>query len=105
MKMIMVILPRRSGEAVLDALIIAGYRVTFNETRGGMLRQSQLTLFIGVNEQDVDAVLDIIKAHCKTELKIHYTHTLNKPDEIEHPPISLNEVVFFIWDIERFEKL
>ncbi len=105
MKMIMVVLPKRSGEAVLDALIIAGYRVTYIDTRGGMLRQSQLSLFIGINEQDVNAVLDIIKTHSKTEFKIHYTHTLNKHDGQEHPPISLNEAVFFIWDIERFEKI
>ena len=100
----MAVVPKSSGTMVLDALTNAGYTATYNETRGGVLRQSQLTLYIGVKESDVDLVLDLIKSHCKTESKIHYSHTPDRFDPNGHPPIITGGAVFFIWKLEKFEK-
>lgn len=104
MRMIMAVVPKSSGTLVLDALTNAGYTATYNETRGGMLRQSQLTLFIGVKESDVEQVLDLVKSHCKTESKVHYSQTPERIDPNEHPPIFTGGAVFFIWKLEQFEK-
>ena len=57
MKMIMAIVPRKYGDDVLSALINAGHS-NFSETRGGMLRQSQLTLFIAGSSRDVQTALN-----------------------------------------------
>ena len=61
MKMMMVVVPSNSAEPVLDALINAGHTATYAETRGGMLRQSQKSLFIAIKEIQLDEVLNIIK--------------------------------------------
>ena len=48
----------------LSALINAGFTATYSETRGGMLRQSQLTLFIAVRSSDVQTALNVITDSC-----------------------------------------
>jgi len=103
--MIMAVVPKNSGDAVLDALVNAGYTATFSETRGGMLRQSQLSLFIAVKEAELSAVLDIIKSQCKTKTRIHNDHILRHYDPNIKPPIFLGGGVAFVWTLDQFENL
>lgn len=71
MKMIMAIVPKKYGEDVLSALINAGFTATYSETRGGMLRQSQYTLYIAVRSSDVQAALNVITDSCNEIETIH----------------------------------
>lgn len=61
-KMLMVIVPRDESNAVIEALIQAGYTATLMESRGGRLRESQTTLFVVVPDTDVDAAIESIRA-------------------------------------------
>lgn len=101
----MAVVPKNSGEAVLDALVNAGYTATFSETRGGMLRQSQISMFIAVKEADVQSVLDVIRAHCKTSAKIHENHSPQRFDPSSQQSIIIGGGVVFIWPLEQFHNL
>ena len=70
MKMVMAVVPRHEAESVLSALISAGHTATFAESRGGMLRQAQYTLFIGVDEPALETVLDIIRESCHSHVRV-----------------------------------
>jgi len=105
MRMIMAVVPKKSADAVLDALVNAGYTATYSETRGGMLRQSQLSLFIAVQEQEVQTVLDILKTHCKTRTKVHDSHAPQRFNPSSHPEIVLGGGVVFVWTLDKFENL
>lgn len=103
-KMIMAVIPRDEAEQVLDALINAGHTATFSETKGGMLRQSQYTLFIAVDETDVQKVCDVIQSNC--------TQNVEVDDELEdelNAAISTDDTarvggaIVFIWDISKVE--
>ena len=102
-KMIMAIIPRDEAEQVLDALIDAGHTATFSETKGGMLRQSQYTLFIAVNEKDVSKVCQVIKSNCVQSVLID--------DELESELNTLTSddsarvggAIVFIWDLKKIE--
>lgn len=104
MKMVMVVVPSNSAESVLDALINAGHTATYAETRGGMLRQSQKSLFIAVKEPELEKVLDIIKANCRTEVEMN-PQTTDDPHSMGSKPVTadLGGAVAFIWDIDRIE--
>ena len=67
-KIVMAAIPHDEAEHVLDALINAGYSATFIETKGGMLRQSQYTLFAAVSSETLDDVCEIIKNSCKSDI-------------------------------------
>ena len=104
MKMMMVVVPSNSAESVLDALINAGHTATYAETRGGMLRQSQKSLFIAVKETQLDEVLDIIKTHCRTKIEMSPQSTEDTLSMGSKPVTAdLGGAVAFIWDIDRIE--
>jgi uncharacterized protein YaaQ len=104
MKMVMAVVPANSAERVLDALVNKGHTATYAETRGGMLRQSQYSLFIAVKKEQLDEVLGIIKDNCHTRVEMStITHQesdfpLNKPMTAE-----LGGAVAFIWDMDQIE--
>lgn len=102
--MVMAVIPRDEAETVLDALIGAGHTATFMETKGGMLRQSQYSLFIAVKNADLEKVCTIIKDNCAAQLD-------NLDDEVEHEELLEGEIIsdkiggaiIFIWNLHKVE--
>ncbi len=110
MKMVMAVVPRKCGDEVLASLIDSGFTATYSETRGGMLRQSQLTLFIAVRSSDLHKVLDIIRCSCSGEIMIHRGYGLTVASEVEEPhPVNEGKklghsgAVVFIWTLDPYE--
>jgi len=102
-KMVMAVIPRDEAEHVLDALINAGFSATFMETKGGMLRQSQYSLFTAVSTETLDNVLDIIKNSCKTDIALD-EDDLTKQEILENSGAQkLGGAVVFVWDLDRLE--
>jgi uncharacterized protein YaaQ len=102
MKMVMAITPRDQGEYVLQALVAANHTATYMETRGGMLRQAQLTLFIAVQDKDVERVLDIIQEACCPTAVVESDEGGSLSSPMPARP-RLAGAVIFIWSIERSE--
>ncbi len=103
MRMIMAIMPRGEAERVLQALVSANHTATYVETRGGMLRQAQMTLFIAVEAQNLDDVLSIIENTCRSEPVVESV----EGEEASSAPMParprLGGAVVFVWDIKRSE--
>ena len=101
-KMIMAVIPLEEAEKVLSILIDEGYTATFSETKGGILRQSQYTLFIGVNDKDVDRVCEIIHNNCmeNTEVDIETGDDLDHENHTTYAT-KVGGAVLFIWDINK----
>ncbi len=104
MKMVMVIVPSNTAEQVLDALVNAGHTATYAETRGGMLRQSQYSLFIALKREQLDEVLDIIKENCRTQVQMN-TRPEKERTSVQKPPLTadVGGAIAFVWDIDRIE--
>ena len=102
MKMVMVVVPANTAENVLDALVNAGHTATYAETRGGMLRQSQYSLFIALRKEQLDEVIEIIKANCHTQVEMK-THPFKEQNATERKALTaeIGGAVAFIWDIEN----
>jgi uncharacterized protein YaaQ len=102
MKMLMVIMPRDEAERVLQALVAANHTATFMETRGGMLRQAQMTLFIAVHDEDLEEVTDIIQASSRSEPVVRSVEGGAPSGPMPVRP-RLGGAVVFIWTVERSE--
>jgi uncharacterized protein YaaQ len=100
--MLMVIMPRDEAERVLQALVAANHTATFVETRGGMLRQAQMTLFIAVQDEDLDEVTGIIRGSSRSEPAVESVEEGAFPAPMPTRPRPGGAVVF-IWNIERSE--
>ncbi|MGC9394744.1 MAG: cyclic-di-AMP receptor [Anaerolineae bacterium] len=106
-KMVMAVVPRDQANQVMEALIAAGYTATFTDSRGGMLRQAQQTLFIAVREKDLDRILSIIRENCRTQIRLDGADN-DAPSQFSPglagvPTTYIGNAVVFVWDLERFE--
>ena len=102
-KMVMAVIPHDEAEHVLDALINAGFSATFMETKGGMLRQSQYSLFTAVSTETLDKVLDIINNSCKTEIALDEDDLTKQEILVNSGVQKLGGAVVFVWDLDRLE--
>ena len=101
MKMIMAVVPKMEAEIVMDHLIQSGYTATFVESRGGVMRRSQLTLFIAVQHENVDNVIEIIRNHCHTQIHINPPRQQTQSESLETPVMAdVGGSVIFIWDLD-----
>ena len=104
MKMVMAVVPRDEAGHVLEALVVAGHTATFTDSRGGMLRQTQQTLFIAVEEKDLERVLASIRDNCHSQVVVEPSEP-RQAFSLGTVPVTaeLGGAVVFIWDLDRFE--
>jgi uncharacterized protein YaaQ len=67
MNLVLAIVQNDDAEGVTRGLLAAGYRVTRINTAGGFLRRGNVTLLVGVEQEQVDDVLRIIGTSCRTQ--------------------------------------
>lgn len=65
MKLIVSIVHKEDADLVTGGLLAAGYRATRINTAGAFLRRGNVTLLIGVEDEQVDDVLRIIQSNCR----------------------------------------
>lgn len=87
MKMIILIVKDNDSDEVTQALTSEQYRVTRVASTGGFLRSGVVTLLLGVRDERVESVLELI--HAKL------------------PPLSSGEkrATLFVVPVERFEQI
>jgi uncharacterized protein YaaQ len=65
MKLIIAIIRDEDNDAVSKALTEKEFRVTFIASTGGFLRSGRSTLLVGVDDEQVEMALDVIRKSCK----------------------------------------
>jgi uncharacterized protein YaaQ len=65
MNLVLSIVRSEDADRVVGGLLVAGHRVTRINTAGVFLRRRNVTLLVGVEEDKVDEVLEIIQANCR----------------------------------------
>ena len=64
-KLVVAVVQKENSDAVVNALMDAGYRLTRIDTAGGFLRRGNATLLIGVEAPRLNDVLALIHANCQ----------------------------------------
>ncbi len=62
MKLLLVILGDGEAEAALKRLVEAGFRATRLASTGGFLRRGNITMMMGMEEENVEKALRILRA-------------------------------------------
>lgn len=108
MKLIVTIVHDRDKNRLSDALIRAGFNFTKIHSTGGFLREGNVTMLIGVEEDLVDAAIDTIRENCQT--REQYVSVL-PPDVVGATgfmpvpvKVQVGGAVVFVMDAERFER-
>ncbi|NPV56973.1 MAG: hypothetical protein HPY76_09945 [Anaerolineae bacterium] len=87
MKMIIAIIRDSESDSVSQGLTSAGYRVTLVASSGGFLRRGNSTILVGVDDDQLEPALQIIRDHVKepTEEGMHKaTIFVLKVDQYTH---------------------
>jgi len=93
----------------MEKLTKAGYMATKLASTGGLLRTGNTTLFVGVDKEKVDSVVDIIKDVCKTCKKLSMINppVSNIPDSMISYPveITVGGATIFVIDVDQYFKI
>ena len=103
-KMVMAVVQRDLTELILHELLNAGFTATFNESKGGMLRQSQHSLYIAVAENQLQDVLKIIKGVCHKRKESNQIPEFQEQIESFSDEINIADAIVFVWDLNGIER-
>ena len=87
-RLIIALLRDAAGEEVLKALLEAEYRVTRIASTGGFMRRGNSTLLIGVEKEQVEAAVKIIREHSAPAIDP-----------------GLKRATIFVLKVDQFEQL
>ena len=107
MKMITAIINKRDAGEACDALTESKIIFTKMSTMGGFLKSGNATLLIGVEDERVEFVMEIIKRHCAKRME-PIPSVLNTGMPVYgyyQAEVPVGGATVFVSDVERFEKI
>ena len=107
MKLITAIVNKEDSRVVCNELVKNKFYVTRLATTGGFLMAGNVTILIGVDEEKVQTVIDIIREHSHSRKQM--IPTASEMSYGYYPSMPVEVVVggatIFVVDIERFERV
>jgi len=108
-KLVLAIVQSDDAGRLVDTLTKGEYRATRIKTAGGFLKESNATILIGVEDEQVDHVLEIIKDNCQTRIKqINPLPPIMEPGEFYVPypvDIEVGGATVFVLDVVSYWRL
>ena len=108
MKLVITVVHDRDKNRITESLLRNGFKFTKIGSTGGFLREGNVTLLIGVPEDDLEQCLQVIGESCKT--REQFVNVL-PPDAapvgtfMPSPvKVLVGGAVTFVVDVERFER-
>ena len=108
-KLIVAIVHSEDAGALVAALLDKEFRATRLHSSGGFLKQSNATIILGVEEGDVDEVMDIVRTNCTSRTQVvNPMPPIMEPGEFFMPyplEVEVGGATVFVMPVERFERL
>ncbi len=109
MKLVIAVINDKDAFASMEDLVENDFQVTKLASTGGFLREGNTTLLIGIDDEKIDNVIDILRRNCQTRKKT-ITPTIPMGDYLDASvafptEIQVGGAIVFILNVERQEKL
>jgi uncharacterized protein YaaQ len=108
-RLIVAIVHSEDAGTLVEALLEAEHRATRLQSSGGFLKQTNATVIVGVEEDQVDAVLEIVRANCTSRTQVvNPMPPIMEPGEFFMPyplEVEVGGATVFVLPVERFERL
>jgi uncharacterized protein YaaQ len=109
MKLVVAIVHNEDAGALVDGLLEREYRATRLHSSGGFLKQSNATIILGVEDDQVDEVVGIVRKNCTSRTQIvNPMPPIMEPGEFFMPyplEVEVGGATVFVMPAERFERL
>ena len=110
MKLIMAMVQAADSRRLLDALMAEGYRATKIKATSGLLRRGNATILLVVQDQQVEAVLDLLRRHGHGRQE--FVSSLAPPSSgtasarrTQPVQVEVSGMTVFVLDVDHFENL
>ena len=106
-KLLIVIASDSDADRLIQKLVQRGYPATKVSSTGGFLRRGNATIFSGVDAEDVDNVVVIIRSECQARTEFLPAQALPFPESIypaEPVEVRTGGAIVFVVSVQRFEK-
>ena len=106
-KLLIVIASDSDADRLIQKLVQRGYPATKVSSTGGFLRRGNATIFSGVDAEDVDNVVAIIRSECQARTEFLPAQALPFPESIypaEPVEVRTGGAIVFVVGVERFER-
>ncbi|HHY36422.1 MAG TPA: hypothetical protein GX518_01890 [Firmicutes bacterium] len=109
MKLLLTVVQDQDAPPLLEALIKENYRVTKLASTGGFLQAGNTTLLVGIEDEQVEEVIAIIKEKCRKRQKtVTPVPPLGGTGETFAPfpvTVTVGGAAIFVIDVERFIRV
>jgi len=109
MKLIIVVVHVHEADELMRSLVSRGFSATKVDTSGGLLRQGNVTLLIGVQEDVVPDALSLIKRYGQTQSRqVNPLLPIAEPGEVfVSTPVEVQAggATVFVVGVERYERI
>lgn len=109
MKLVVAIVQSKDADDLLGALARRGFGVTQINSAGGFLRESNVTLLLGVEDEQVAEVFALIRKNCHTRLQyVNPLLPVMEPGEFYMPnpvEIEIGGAAVFILKMAQLVRL
>jgi uncharacterized protein YaaQ len=108
LKLVIIIASDSDAERLMKTLIEQGYPATKISSTGGFLRRGNATILSGVEAEEVDSVLVMVRDECHARTEYVPVQTLpffGEATAVAEPvEVRVGGAIVFVVDVERFEK-
>lgn len=110
MKMVIAVVQGKDAGTLNDKLIAKRYGVTRINTSGGFLRESNATFLIGVADEKVEDVINIVKTTCKTRTRyLNPMPPMSEPGGEIYAPnpieVQVGGATIFVVAVDKYLRL
>jgi uncharacterized protein YaaQ len=108
-KLVVAVVHNEDAGTLVDALLEKEHRATRLHSSGGFLKQSNATIIVGVEDDAVEAVLEIVRENCTSRTQVvNPMPPIMEPGEFFMPyplEVEVGGATVFVLPVERFERL
>jgi uncharacterized protein YaaQ len=108
-KLVVAIVHNEDAGPLVDALLDREYRATRLNSSGGFLKQSNATIILGVEDDQTEAVLEIVRETCHARTQVvNPMPPIMEPGEFFMPyplEVEVGGATVFVVAVERFERI
>ena len=108
-KLVVAIVHHEDAGALVDALLDREFRATRLSSSGGFLKQSNTTVILGVEDDAVDEVIEIVRETCHSRTQVvNPMPPIMEPGEFFMPyplEVEVGGATVFVLPVERFERI
>ncbi|MHB1131126.1 MAG: cyclic-di-AMP receptor [Chloroflexota bacterium] len=109
MLLVLAIVQNEDAGGLIDALTQKGLRSTRMNTAGGFLKESNATIVLGLEPEQVEDVLSVIRGNCHTRTQyLNPLPPVMEPGEFYMPypvEVQVGGATVFVIDVESYRQL